>query len=403
MYGKAMFTTISHGKVQDEASTRCNTSNRTPSKRTSRRKKGVSAEKSKPKNKRSTASDEASMHCSGLGMNSGVIHDQTENSDDYDKHGNGDEIEEGTNPQKYQQRKLQNVTRKSSSKKRKDEKRTDSFHELYDEDNGVDYWLNMGSGHDATLGNSQQQSPDPVKVKSGGKLQGKRKSSKYKSNDDLLNEENKLQKMNKKSSSKKQKNDKINRQLQEDQTEDDHMDHLVDVAVADEVTLDNEDKITEDKIDDVKVKSRGKSQNGKRKGSKHQASDGLRAGNKVAKFPCDIEGCDMSFSTQQDLLLHKRDICPVKGCKKKFFCHKYLLQHRKVHIDERPLKCTWKGCKKAFKWPWARTEHMRVHTGVRPYECQEPGCGQTFRFVSDFSRHKRKTGHSSDKRRKNST
>ncbi|KAB8117198.1 hypothetical protein EE612_058908 [Oryza sativa] len=403
VYGKAMFTTISHGKVQDEASTRCNTSNRTPSRRTSRRKKGVSAEKSKPKNKRSTASDEASMLCSGLGMNSGVIHDQTENSDDYDKHGNGDEIEEGTNPQKYQQRKLQNVTRKSSSKKRKDEKRTDSFHELYDEDNGVDYWLNMGSGDDATLGNSRQQSPDPVKVKSGGKLQGKRKSSKYKSNDDLLNEENKLRKMNKKSSSKKQKNDKINRQLQEDQTEDDHMDHLVDVVVADEVTLDNEDKITEDKIDDVKVKSRGKSQNGKRKGSKHQATDGLRAGNKVAKFPCDIEGCDMSFSTQQDLLLHKRDICPVKGCKKKFFCHKYLLQHRKVHIDERPLKCTWKGCKKAFKWPWARTEHMRVHTGVRPYECQEPGCGQTFRFVSDFSRHKRKTGHSSDKRRKNST
>jgi uncharacterized C2H2 Zn-finger protein len=41
----------------------------------------------------------------------------------------------------------------------------------------------------------------------------------------------------------------------------------------------------------------------------------------------------------------------------------------------------------------ARTEHMRLGTGDRHYVCLEPECGQTFRFVSDFSRHKRKTGH----------
>ncbi|KAL6616571.1 hypothetical protein ACP70R_038841 [Stipagrostis hirtigluma subsp. patula] len=111
------------------------------------------------------------------------------------------------------------------------------------------------------------------------------------------------------------------------------------------------------------------------------------------EYKCNIEGCSMSFGTKQELSLHKRDICPVKGCRKKFFSHKYLLQHRKVHTDDRPLKCSWKGCNMAFKWPWARTEHMRVHTGDRPYVCQEPGCQQTFRFVSDFSRHKRRTGH----------
>ncbi|KAL6840363.1 hypothetical protein ACP4OV_030173 [Aristida adscensionis] len=111
------------------------------------------------------------------------------------------------------------------------------------------------------------------------------------------------------------------------------------------------------------------------------------------EYKCTIEGCSMSFGTKQELSLHKRDICPVKGCCKKFFSHKYLLQHRKVHIDDRPLKCSWKGCNMAFKWPWARTEHMRVHTGDRPYVCEEPGCEQTFRFVSDFSRHKRRTGH----------
>ncbi|PWA53050.1 jmjC domain, JmjN domain, Zinc finger, C2H2-like protein [Artemisia annua] len=113
-----------------------------------------------------------------------------------------------------------------------------------------------------------------------------------------------------------------------------------------------------------------------------------------AEFVCDMEGCNMSFETKQDLIIHKRNICPVNGCGKKFFSHKYLVQHRRVHMDIRPLSCPWKGCKMTFKWAWARTEHIRVHTGARPYVCNEEGCGQTFRFVSDFSRHKRKTGHS---------
>ncbi|KAJ4896871.1 Lysine-specific demethylase REF6 [Raphanus sativus] len=89
-----------------------------------------------------------------------------------------------------------------------------------------------------------------------------------------------------------------------------------------------------------------------------------------------------------------------RGCGKSFFSHKYLVQHRRVHSDDRPLKCPWKGCKMTFKWAWSRTEHIRVHTGERPYHCAEPGCGQTFRFVSDFSRHKKKTGHSAKKTKK---
>jgi hypothetical protein len=118
------------------------------------------------------------------------------------------------------------------------------------------------------------------------------------------------------------------------------------------------------------------------------------------EYVCDIEGCSMSFGTEQALSLHKNDICPEKGCCRKFFSHKYLQQHRKVHADDRPLKCPWEGCGMAFKWPWARTEHVRVHTGDRPYVCLEPGCGQTFRFVSDFSRHKRRTGHGASKKAK---
>lgn len=151
------------------------------------------------------------------------------------------------------------------------------------------------------------------------------------------------------------------------------------------------------KAEDTKtVKPSFKKQNEKRV----KVGQPQKAYDDEGEYTCDIEGCSLSFSTKQELSLHKRDICPVKGCGKKLFSHKYMMQHRKVHMDDRPLECPWKGCKMTFKWAWARTEHIRVHTGDRPYICREPGCGQTFRFVSDFSRHKRKTNHSLKKFRR---
>ncbi|XP_012079921.1 lysine-specific demethylase REF6 [Jatropha curcas] len=156
---------------------------------------------------------------------------------------------------------------------------------------------------------------------------------------------------------------------------------------------------------DPETKPKEKLQNNKKKVKNASAMKPLTSRKNVrnkdedAEYHCDIEGCSMSFSSKQELALHKRNICPVKGCGKTFLSHKYLVQHRRVHLDDRPLKCPWKGCKMAFKWAWARTEHIRVHTGARPYVCAEEGCGQTFRFVSDFSRHKRKTGHSVKKSR----
>lgn len=108
---------------------------------------------------------------------------------------------------------------------------------------------------------------------------------------------------------------------------------------------------------------------------------------------CNLEGCWMSFLTKVELQLHKQNRCPVEGCEKKFTSHKYALVHQRVHENNRPLKCPWKGCTMTFKWAWARTEHLRVHTGERPYKCKVEDCGLTFRFVSDYSRHRRKTGH----------
>lgn len=115
--------------------------------------------------------------------------------------------------------------------------------------------------------------------------------------------------------------------------------------------------------------------------------------NRKGRYKCELDGCTMSFRTKAELLLHEGNQCPVVGCRKKFNSHKYAIQHQRVHDDDRPLKCPWDGCTMSFKWAWARTEHLRVHTGERPYICKIKGCGLTFRFVSDFSRHRRKTGH----------
>lgn len=114
---------------------------------------------------------------------------------------------------------------------------------------------------------------------------------------------------------------------------------------------------------------------------------------KKTSYGCDREGCRMRFRTKVELSLHNRNQCHHKECGKRFRSHKYVVLHQRVHDDERPLKCTWAGCTMSFKWAWARTEHLRLHTGERPYCCKIEGCGLTFRFVSDFSRHRRKTGH----------
>ncbi|KAH7547879.1 hypothetical protein JRO89_XS14G0031500 [Xanthoceras sorbifolium] len=110
-------------------------------------------------------------------------------------------------------------------------------------------------------------------------------------------------------------------------------------------------------------------------------------------YRCDLDGCRMRFGTKRELSVHKSNRCPHEGCGKRFSSHKYAIIHQRVHDDDRPLKCPWEGCSMSFKWAWARTEHIRVHTGERPYHCKVDGCGLSFRFVSDISRHRRKTGH----------
>lgn len=140
-------------------------------------------------------------------------------------------------------------------------------------------------------------------------------------------------------------------------------------------------------------KKKAKASNATEKPKKKSSKSCSDVKDESGSHRCNLEGCKLSFRNKTELGLHKKNRCPHDGCGKKFSSHRYAVLHLRVHEDSRPLKCTWKGCKMTFKWAWARTEHLRVHTGERPYKCTVEGCDRTFRFVSDYSRHRRKTGH----------
>uniref|UniRef100_A0A914LBW9 C2H2-type domain-containing protein n=1 Tax=Meloidogyne incognita TaxID=6306 RepID=A0A914LBW9_MELIC len=71
--------------------------------------------------------------------------------------------------------------------------------------------------------------------------------------------------------------------------------------------------------------------------------------------------------------IHKCDVCG-----KRFKKRGDLIQHNRIHTNDRPYVCHY--CPKRFKQKSHVEQHERIHTGSKPFACQF--CGQEFRQIS---------------------
>ncbi|XP_045654133.1 zinc finger protein 619 isoform X2 [Ursus americanus] len=75
-------------------------------------------------------------------------------------------------------------------------------------------------------------------------------------------------------------------------------------------------------------------------------------------------------------------------CGRYFSQHSDLLQHQRIHADDKPYKC--RECGKAFRYNSKLSRHQKTHTGEKPYSCQE--CGQAFGQNSHLLQHQKLHG-----------
>ncbi|CAH0396031.1 unnamed protein product [Bemisia tabaci] len=113
-------------------------------------------------------------------------------------------------------------------------------------------------------------------------------------------------------------------------------------------------------------------------------------------FKCDL--CSMAFKIHQHLTVHKENIhlkakpysCDL--CTAKFSTKPILSDHmRSVHSNKRPFEC--KVCCKSFKLKSHLVKHSRMHSSEKPFKCEL--CPATFRYPQSAKEHLRV--HSNEK------
>ncbi|CAN0528248.1 unnamed protein product [Rangifer tarandus platyrhynchus] len=106
--------------------------------------------------------------------------------------------------------------------------------------------------------------------------------------------------------------------------------------------------------------------------------------------PYECSQCGKFFSHRFRFLAHQRVRCVARlydcsECGKSFSQRENLTAHRKIHSGENSYEC--KQCNKSFTQKFNLIEHQRVHTGEKPYQCSQ--CGKCFAHKSSCLAHQR--------------
>ncbi|KAI7550193.1 hypothetical protein KC331_g3333 [Hortaea werneckii] len=110
------------------------------------------------------------------------------------------------------------------------------------------------------------------------------------------------------------------------------------------------------------------------------------------RHPCDLPGCDKTFSQRTHLNIHLRAHtgskpfpCRHPTCNQRFTQLGNLKTHERRHTGERPYQCA--TCGKRFAQHGNVRAHQIVHTAAKPFICKLDHCSKQFTQLGNLKAH----------------